>query len=53
MSLVEIQQYDGDRADWKNIRLSKIRFNDDGAVVAPKFRILVDGEVVYTSRRRD
>ena len=44
---VEIQQYDTSTEKWKTVPLTKIVNNEDKAIVAPSFRVLVGGNVVY------
>ena len=52
MSLVELQRYDGDRAEWVSLSLDRVRFNGSAAVVGGRFRILVDGKEVFQNGLR-
>ncbi|MBW2672031.1 MAG: hypothetical protein JRD89_01280 [Deltaproteobacteria bacterium] len=53
MSVVEIQQPDGRCGGWRSVRLTRIVHAGDRLVVGPRFRILVDGVVVYDSGEKE
>ena len=44
---IEIQTMAQHEHEWRNINISKIKFNDDAIIMAGPIRILVDGETVY------
>jgi len=44
---VRIQRYE--HGNWITLRLSNVVHNDDALVISGRYRIKVDGEVVYDS----
>lgn len=51
MNLVEIQRINAEKGTWETLPLHQIRHSDGVVVViGGRFRILVDGEVIYDSR---
>ena len=47
MSVIEIQRPDDNSGGWEIIPLVKIVYPENKLIVAGRFRILVDGRVVY------
>jgi len=47
METVRIQRYE--HGNWITLRLSNVVHNNDALVISGRFRIKVDGEVVYDS----
>ena len=45
--MIQLQYNDHDRGEWKFYKLSNINHDHESIIVGGKFRLLVDGVVIY------